>query len=172
MAARVHVHLSVADLDRSRKFYEKFLGTAPVKEKADHLKFLPEFAPINLAISPAHRGKAEVCAVNHLGVEVESNDVVLAQLERVKAAGLKVREELNVNCCYANQTKFWVVDPDGVEWEIYHLNFDTAEKHGGRPEEGRARGPISLPVINATEPCCSGGRGRARGDLSRDERNP
>jgi len=51
MAARVHIHLSVADLDESRQFYEKFLGTAPVKEKADHLKFLPEFAPINLAIS-------------------------------------------------------------------------------------------------------------------------
>jgi len=22
---------------------------------------------------------------------------------------------LNVNCCYANQSKFWVIDPDGVD---------------------------------------------------------
>jgi hypothetical protein len=37
-----------------------------------------------------------------------------------------------VNCCYANQTKFWVIDPDGVEWEVYHVNFDLVEKHGIR----------------------------------------
>lgn len=59
MAARVHVHLKAGELGASREFYEKFLGTAPVKEKADHLKFLPDFAPVNLAISPAHRGWCE-----------------------------------------------------------------------------------------------------------------
>ena len=48
-------------------------------------------------------------------------------LARVKAAGLSVREEMDTNCCYANQDKFWVRDPDGVEWEIYHLNYDLDE---------------------------------------------
>ena len=48
----------------------------------------------------------------------------MAQLARVKGAGLPVTEEMGVNCCHANQDKFWVKDPDGVEWEVYHLNYD------------------------------------------------
>jgi hypothetical protein len=26
------------------------------------------------------------------------------------------------------------MDPDGVEWEVYHVNYDPAEKHGGSIE--------------------------------------
>jgi hypothetical protein len=52
---------------------------------------------------------------------------VTAHLARVKAAGLPVREEMGVNCCHANQDKFWVRDPDGVEWEVYHLNYDLED---------------------------------------------
>jgi len=134
MVARVHVHLSVADLKASREFYEKFLGVAPVKVKADLVKFVPDLAPINLALSPVRRDMGTGPALNHLGVEVESNDVVMRHLNRAKAAGIPVREQLNVTCCYANQSKFWVIDPDGMEWEIYHVNFDTVEKHGGGVE--------------------------------------
>ena len=46
----------------------------------------------------------------------------------MKAAGLAVREEMGVNCCHANQDKFWVQDPDGVEWEVYHLNYDLEDE--------------------------------------------
>lgn len=134
MAARLHVHLSVADLEASRNFYEKFLGIPAVKVKADLVKFVPEFAPINLALSPVRRDQGTGRALNHLGVEVESNDAVMRHLNRAKAAGIPVRAQLNVTCCYANQSKFWVIDPDGVEWEIYHVNFDTVEKHGGGVE--------------------------------------
>jgi catechol 2,3-dioxygenase-like lactoylglutathione lyase family enzyme len=52
MAGRLHVHLCVANLDLSREFYERFLGVAPVKRKADLVKFVPAFAPINLTIPP------------------------------------------------------------------------------------------------------------------------
>ena len=158
MDARVHIHLSVTDMAHSRSFYEKFFGVAPAKDKGDHLKFVPPFAPINLAISPRRAGGDGTPAINHLGVEVDSSETVLRHLERVKAAGLRVREELNVNCCYANQCKFWVEDPDGVEWEVYHVNYDLEEKHG-KPVAGAAAAPLPLRVIN--EPataCCSGRR--------------
>ena len=140
MEARVHIHLSVLDLAHSRIFYEKFFGVAPTKDKGDHLKFEPPFAPINLAISPRRPGSESRAAINHLGVEVDSRENVLRHLERVKAAGLRVREQLNVNCCYANQCKFWVEDPDGVEWEVYHVNYDLEEKHG-KPVAGAAVAP-------------------------------
>jgi catechol 2,3-dioxygenase-like lactoylglutathione lyase family enzyme len=124
--SNVHIHLHVADLEASRGFYERFLGAAPVKTKPGYAKFLPAFAPINLALSaaPSERGRT----VDHLGFQVESREAVHAFLARVKAAGLPVREELDTNCCYSNQDKFWVQDPDGVEWEVYHLNFDLEDE--------------------------------------------
>jgi catechol 2,3-dioxygenase-like lactoylglutathione lyase family enzyme len=123
--SHVHVHLHVADLEASRDFYERFLGTPPVKLKPGYAKFLPDFAPINLALSTG--GADAGPTMDHLGFQVTSPEEVRALLARIKAAGIPVREEMDTNCCYANQDKFWVSDPDGVEWEIYHLNYDLEE---------------------------------------------
>lgn len=132
MDAKVHLHLHVSDLGKSGEFYQKFFGRAPVKEKPGYFKFLPEWAPVNLALSqgrPAGEGP-----VDHVGIQVGSSEIVMAHLARVKAAGLPVREEMGVNCCHANQDKFWVKDPDGVEWEVYHLNYDLeSSTHRGEP---------------------------------------
>ena len=49
MNAKVHLHMHVSDLAKSRAFYEKFLGGDPVKVKPGYVKFLPEWAPVNLA---------------------------------------------------------------------------------------------------------------------------
>jgi catechol 2,3-dioxygenase-like lactoylglutathione lyase family enzyme len=149
MSAKVHLHLHVADLDKSRAFYEKFLGDTPVKIKDGYVKFLPAWAPVNLALSTGRHGGDG--AINHVGVQVDSVASVIDQLARVKAAGLPVVEEMGVNCCHANQDKFWVKDPDGVEWEVYHLNYDL---EGDEP----ARRPTRLTVVGTTS-CCGGGAG-------------
>jgi len=140
---RVHVHLHVRDLARSREFYTAFLG-APVKVKPDYAKFLPEFGPLNLALTPG--GEAGRGTVGHMGLQLGSSAEVRAQLARVRSAGLPVLEEMNVECCHANQDKFWVTDPDGVRWEVYHLNFDVEE-------EERAGAPPA--TCGGTTACCS-----------------
>jgi catechol 2,3-dioxygenase-like lactoylglutathione lyase family enzyme len=122
----VHVHLHVSNIDASRAFYQRFFGTAPVKVKPGYAKFLPEFAPINLALSAG--GSNRGTTVDHLGVQVESSARVRDLLERAKASGLEVREEMSTDCCHANQDKFWVKDPDGLEWEVYHLNHDLEDE--------------------------------------------
>ena len=142
MSAKVHLHMHVSDLARSRAFYEKFFGADPVKIKPGYVKFLPEWAPVNLALSAG--GVAAAGTVNHVGVQVDAVDTVMTHLARVKAVGLPVREEMGVNCCHANQDKFWVRDPDGVEWEVYHLNYDL---------EGEAHAP---QLTNATLPLATG----------------
>ena len=126
MSARVHLHLHVSDLGKSREFYEKFLGTGPVKVKEGYVKFLPDWAPVNLALSQG--GPGSPGTVDHLGMTLESTALVMGELARVKAAGLAVQEEMGVDCCHANQDKFWVQDPDGVEWEVYVLNYDLETK--------------------------------------------
>lgn len=148
MSAKVHLHLHVSDLGKSREFYERFLGTPPVKVKPGYVKFLPGWAPVNLALSGG--GAAGAGTIDHVGVQVATVDAVTTELARVKAAGLPVREEMGVDCCHANQDKFWVRDPDGVEWEVYHLNYDL-EDEAAAP---RGRG---LPLSTSASCCGSGG---------------
>jgi SAM-dependent methyltransferase/catechol 2,3-dioxygenase-like lactoylglutathione lyase family enzyme len=144
----VHLHLHVSDLAKSREFYRKFFGVAPIKERPGYVKFLPEFAPVNLAISEG-RPAAGPSPIDHVGIQVDSSPTVVAHLARVKAAGLPVREEMNVNCCHANQDKFWVEDPDGVEWEVYHLNYDLEDES---PAPTTRSG--TLPITKSAS-CCS-----------------
>jgi catechol 2,3-dioxygenase-like lactoylglutathione lyase family enzyme len=147
MSAKVHIHMHVSDLAKSRAFYRAFFGADPVKEKPGYVKFLPEWGPVNLALSQG--GGPGVGPVNHLGVQVETTAEVMTQLARIKAAGLSVREEMAVNCCHANQDKFWVVDPDGAEWEVYHLNYDL---------EDEVTAPAAKPAPGLTlaqNACCS-----------------
>ena len=148
MSAKVHLHMHVSDLAKSRAFYEQFLGGDPVKVKPGYVKFLPDWAPVNLALSAG--GAAGEGTVNHVGVQVDAVDTVMAHLARLKAAGLPVREEMGVNCCHANQDKFWVTDPDGVQWEVYHLNYDPE----GQDEIARPKG-ATLPLANKGNACCA-----------------
>jgi lactoylglutathione lyase len=144
MSAKVHVHLHVSDLAKSREFYRSFFGVSPVKEKPGYVKFLPEVGPINLALSQSRPGEGGRPPVDHLGIQVDSPETVRRHLARVQAAGLPVRVEMGVNCCHANQDKFWVADPDGVEWEVYHLNYDLEDE----------RVPAPLPLAKASS-CCA-----------------
>ena len=150
MSAKVHLHMHVSDLSKSRDFYERFLGGDPVKVKQGYVKFLPEWAPVNLALSAGGHGGEGV--VNHVGVQVASVDEVMRQLARVKNVGLSVREEMGVDCCHANQDKFWVQDPDGVEWEVYHLNYDLEGDEPPRSSRANA-----LSVVGAGACCASTG---------------
>src|SRR5262245_39361764 len=147
MSAKVHLHMHVSDLAKSREFYEKFLGGNPVKVKPGYVKFLPAWAPVNLALSTGGPGGAGT--IDHVGVQVDSVEAVMAHLTRLKEADVPVVEEMRVNCCHANQDKFWVKDPDGVDWEVYHLNYDL---EGDAAEETRKP---SLAVVG-TSACCGG----------------
>lgn len=150
MTAKVHVHLHVGDLEASRRFYETAFG-APVKSKPGYVKFLPDFAPLNLALSQWTSAPTAPRSVTHYGIQFDSPAQVVEHLARVKKAGLAVREEMGVNCCHANQDKFWVRDPDGNEWEFYHLNYDL-ESSSDDCVSATKSGEIS---IAAPAGCCS-----------------
>lgn len=65
--------------------------------------------------------------MNHLGVEVGSTAEVQGAIDRLQNAGLTTREEAATVCCYAQQDKVWVNDPDGAPWEVYTVTDDDPE---------------------------------------------
>ena len=68
---------------------------------------------------------------------------------RVVEAGVPVRDEREVECCYAGQNKFLVTDPTGRQIEFFHVLHDV-ERHG---KSMRLR---ALPV-QTSGACCAPG---------------
>jgi catechol 2,3-dioxygenase-like lactoylglutathione lyase family enzyme len=64
---RLHVHVSVEDLDRSIGFYATLFGAAPAVVKDDYAKWMLEDPRVNFAIS-THGAQA---GVDHLGIQVD-----------------------------------------------------------------------------------------------------
>jgi hypothetical protein len=64
-------------------------------------------------------------SMNHLGVEVESSELVGQAQARLSGQGLATATEENVSCCFAVQDKVWVDAPDGEPWEIYTVLADA-----------------------------------------------
>jgi hypothetical protein len=71
---------------------------------------------INFAISQ----RGEKAGVNHLGLQVDSDDELEALREQAESADLVAAAEKGKSCCYARSDKYWYTDPQGVAWETYH----------------------------------------------------
>lgn len=119
--ARLQLALTVADVDRSAAFYERLLGVAPAKTKPGYVNFEVADPPLKLVLM---QGEGE--RLNHLGIEVPEREEVEAAGERLRARGLLPVAESGV-CCYAEQEKVWVTDPDGAAWEVYTVLGDAEE---------------------------------------------
>lgn len=114
---RFHVHLGVADLDQSIRFYSGLFGAQPNVRKDDYAKWMIEDPRVNFAISK-RGGKV---GINHLGLQADSADELAGIREHFSAADqASLKDEPGASCCYAKSDKHWVTDPQGIAWEGYH----------------------------------------------------
>jgi catechol 2,3-dioxygenase-like lactoylglutathione lyase family enzyme len=113
-----HVSLSVRNLQESIEFYRRLFDVEPVRVREDYAKFDLESPGLNLALNvrPFTKG---IGTLNHLGVQVNQTDDVLAIRSRLQQTGMLTQDEFQTNCCYALQDKIWVTDPDGNGWEFF-----------------------------------------------------
>jgi catechol-2,3-dioxygenase len=137
---RLHVHVSVADLDESVGFYSALFAAEPTVRKGDYAKWMLEDPRVNFAISRRDR----VTGVRHLGIQVE-NDAELAQVfERLEHTERPVLNEGKTTCCYARSEKTWVEDPQGVQWETF-LTTGESTIYGSDNMEGASVKPCCEP---------------------------
>ncbi|MGH8986080.1 MAG: ArsI/CadI family heavy metal resistance metalloenzyme [Acidimicrobiia bacterium] len=119
--SRVQLALNVTDLDTAVAFYSKLFDVEPAKREPGYANFAVTEPPLKLVLFEG----AEGGTLNHLGVEVETTDQVVATDGRLRADGLDTATEDQVTCCYAVQDKTWVTGPDGERWEVYTVLADA-----------------------------------------------
>ncbi|WP_082116138.1 ArsI/CadI family heavy metal resistance metalloenzyme [Hymenobacter terrenus] len=120
---RMHVSLYVSDLTATVNFYTAFFGQPATKIKRGYAKYVLDKP--SLIISFVENPERVQSHFGHLGFQVETVKELDERLALAHKAGLVSREEMGTNCCYAKQDKFWVNDPDGVEWEVYYFHADA-----------------------------------------------
>jgi catechol 2,3-dioxygenase-like lactoylglutathione lyase family enzyme len=134
--ARIQLALNVDDLDEAITFYSKLFHAEPAKRKPGYANFAIADPPLKLVLlhNPGQGG-----TLNHLGVEVESSEVVHSEIARLAEAQLLTEEENGTTCCFAKQDKVWVTGPGGERWEVYTVLADS-DSFGASPEQPQACG--------------------------------
>ena len=156
---RFHVHLNVADLDASVRFYSALFASQPTVLKHDYAKWMLEDPRVNFAISNTGRAPG----VDHLGIQAETGgelEDIGSRLDR--AGGTVVPEEAAV-CCYAKSDKLWTEDPQGTRWESFHTFGEATTYYAGESAcatDGAACTPdpkamAANPKVEKGAACCA-----------------
>ncbi|MGB7856523.1 MAG: ArsI/CadI family heavy metal resistance metalloenzyme [Pseudolabrys sp.] len=136
---RMHVHVSVDNIENAVGFYSALFATKPAVVKHDYAKWMLDDPHVNFAISS--RGGSP--GLDHLGIQVESEDELQDVYSRLRGAGQNVVEEGKTTCCYAKSEKSWVDDPAGIFWETFFTtgestNYGTSFEKGARVAHTKA----------------------------------
>ena len=148
---RLHVHISVANLAHSVRFYSALFAAQPVVEKPDYAKWMLDDPRVNFAIST--RGRE--AGLDHLGIQVETTDELHEVYARLREAGGNLIEQGQTACCYAKSEKAWIDDPAGIAWETFHTTGESTSYGDGTGENG-------VRIAHARDrqgACCAAGAG-------------
>jgi len=162
---RMHVSLYVNNLAKTIDFYNRFFGQEPVKIRNGYTKYV--LNEPSLIISFVENKDRVQEHFGHLGFQVETLRILNERLTLAQTAGLVTREEIGTNCCFASQDKFWVSDPDGVQWEVYYFHADAEfnDPHFEEPASACCIAPaaeekiVEFKNLTVEAACCSPGSG-------------
>ncbi len=151
---RMHVHMSVDDIEQSIGFYSTLFGVAPVVVKPDYAKWMLDDPRVNFAIS----AQGLQTGIDHLGIQAEESSELVELSSRLKAAGQTTFDEQGTTCCYAHSDKSWVNDPSGIRWETFYT-FGEATTYGedeSLKPEAKAQAACCAPKMEQkpAKACC------------------
>ena len=138
---RLQLALNVSDLDEAIDFYSRMFGSEPAKVKPGYANFAIADPPLKLVLFESAGAPG---SLNHLGVETETADEVVAAESRLDTSGLETTGVDDTICCYATKTETWVEGPDGARWEWYVKTGDSDQLVN-----------VSLGHPNESTTCCS-----------------
>jgi catechol 2,3-dioxygenase-like lactoylglutathione lyase family enzyme len=149
---RLHVHVSVSDLDTSVRFYSSLFAAEPAVLKADYAKWMLDDPLVNFAIST----RGAPAGLEHLGIQVADKAELHELYERLKQAERPVLEEAETVCCYAKSEKSWIEDPQGIRWETFLTTGEsTVYGNQANASEEACCVPTNKAVGASTGTCCT-----------------
>ena len=154
---RFHVHLNVADLATSIRFYTQLFAAEPTVRKDDYAKWMLDDPRVNFAISNTGRAPG----IDHLGIQADSGNALAALGQRLDAAGGAIVPEEAAVCCYARSDKLWTEDPQGTRWETFHTTGEATTYYAGESAcatDGASCSPdlaSVTPRIEVSAACCA-----------------
>jgi catechol 2,3-dioxygenase-like lactoylglutathione lyase family enzyme len=148
MTGRIQLALNVRDVESATRFYSDLFGVPSATRRPGYASFVVADPPLKLVLfeNPGAAG-----ALNHLGVEVESQADVRAAADRFAEVGLRHTAPDLDTCCHAVQDKVWVEAPDVPlgAWEFYAVLGDAATQPSTSDTCCRGSG--------GEDPCCPEG---------------
>ena len=143
---RLHLHVSVPELDKAISFYSTLFDAPPTVVKPDYAKWMLDDPRVNLAIS----ARARPSGIDHVGIQVDDRPALDAISARLKAAGADTLVQEATTCCYAESDKSWVTDTAGVRWETFFTHGE-ATSYG---EDESLRTAAACGGSNPERACC------------------
>lgn len=113
---RLHVHLSVDDLEKNIAFYSTLFGNEPTVRHDDYAKWMLDDPRVNFAIS----NRSRQLGLDHLGIQAENEPELAAIKRQLDATQAPIEAREGAACCYARSDKYWIIDPQGIAWESFH----------------------------------------------------
>jgi len=153
---RFHVHVNVADLQRSIAFYSQLFGAHPAVVKSDYAKWMLDDPRLNFAISK----REGAAGVDHLGIQADDAAALEQIGGRLKAADAISLAEVDTTCCYARSDKYWAEDPQGLRWETFHTHGEATTYYAPAvaaapvASEAACCGPRSVEKEKTVSACC------------------
>jgi catechol 2,3-dioxygenase-like lactoylglutathione lyase family enzyme len=139
---RLHVSVTVEDLQSSVDFYSTLFGQEPSVRRDDYAKWMLDDPCVNFAIDT----NGEKAGVDHLGIQVSEGEELTEISARLNAARVDSSVQEDASCCYARGDKRWVEDPQGIPWETFRTKGESTvygedtryaiSKCGDDPEDG------------------------------------
>lgn len=145
---RLHIHISVPDLEQSIQFYNQIFGTPPSKQKSDYAKWQLNDPVVNFAIST----RSAKTGLDHLGIQSDSEQELTELNDRLQQAGINSGDTESTTCCYAESAKSWSIDPSGIPWENFTTMKDAEVYAIDNDPSACCSG--SAPQQNTGSSCC------------------
>ncbi|MEM9034381.1 MAG: ArsI/CadI family heavy metal resistance metalloenzyme [Actinomycetota bacterium] len=121
---RLQLAINVSDLDEAIEFYDRMFDAKPARVRPGYANYAIADPPLKLVL---FEGAGDGGTLNHLGVETETADEVVAAEARLSDSGLETTGVDDTMCCYAEKTETWVEAPDDVRWEWYVRTGDSEQ---------------------------------------------
>ena len=113
---RLHVHLSVDNLEQNVNFYSTMFGCQPTVRHEDYAKWMLDDPRVNFAIS----NRSKKLGLDHLGIQADNEAELQGIKQKLDATQVPIEAQEGAACCYTRSDKYWVTDPQGIAWESFH----------------------------------------------------